>query len=100
VNKPDIENQEEKSVPLWTQKLGYKEIMDNDQLLNTIDYIRNNRLKHDLSPNPAIADKGMDEGINEEVYEETGEQNLAQSPQHIINMEKGYNVTLCGKFGA
>ena len=33
---------------LWTQKFGCKEITSDEQLANTIDYIRNNRIKHGL----------------------------------------------------
>lgn len=35
---------------LWTQKFGCKEVKDEPQLWNTIDYIENNREKHGLSP--------------------------------------------------
>jgi type I restriction-modification system DNA methylase subunit len=41
----------EKSVPLWTQKFGCKEILDEDQLYNTINYIQTNRTKHNLPNN-------------------------------------------------
>lgn len=34
---------------LWTQKFGKKEITTEKQLYNTIEYIRNNRPKHELS---------------------------------------------------
>jgi REP element-mobilizing transposase RayT len=33
---------------LWTQKFGQKEITSEEQLQNTIEYIRNNRAKHGL----------------------------------------------------
>ena len=33
---------------LWTQKFECKEITSDEQLVNTIDYIRNNRIKHGL----------------------------------------------------
>jgi REP element-mobilizing transposase RayT len=33
---------------LWTQKFGQKEITSDEQLQNTIEYIRNNRKKHGL----------------------------------------------------
>jgi len=33
---------------LWTQKFGCKEITSDEQMVNTIDYIRNNRIKHGL----------------------------------------------------
>ncbi|TNJ39332.1 hypothetical protein FGF66_05185 [Chlorobaculum thiosulfatiphilum] len=58
-----FEKEGEKSVPLWTQKFGCKEIKDHNQLANTIDYIRNNRLKHNLPPNARssnIKGKGID----------------------------------------
>jgi REP element-mobilizing transposase RayT len=35
---------------LWTQKFGCKEIMDEAQLWNTIEYIKTNRNKHGLPP--------------------------------------------------
>lgn len=35
-------------IPLWTQKFGCKEIGNKKQLANTIVYIKNNRLKHEL----------------------------------------------------
>jgi len=34
---------------LWTQKYGCKEIYDENQLANTVEYIRNNRIKHGLA---------------------------------------------------
>ena len=40
----------EYSVPFWTQKFGSKEITDREQLYNTIEYIENNRIKHELPP--------------------------------------------------
>lgn len=46
---PLIENKTEKSVPVWTQKFGCKEITSDEQLWNTVEYIRNNRIKHGLS---------------------------------------------------
>ncbi|AEA44345.1 transposase [Fluviicola taffensis] len=39
------------SIPFWTQKYYCKVIRSTDQLLNTFAYIRNNRLKHQLSFN-------------------------------------------------
>ncbi|MDA3906730.1 MAG: N-6 DNA methylase [Bacteroidales bacterium] len=36
---------------LWTQKFGCKEIKSDEQLNNTIGYIRNNRQKHNLADN-------------------------------------------------
>jgi type I restriction-modification system DNA methylase subunit/REP element-mobilizing transposase RayT len=35
---------------LWTQKYGCKEITDEAQLWNTVEYIRTNREKHELPP--------------------------------------------------
>jgi len=48
---------------LWTQKYGCKEITSEEQLENTITYIRNNRKKHGLpelgsSSNRSDSDKG------------------------------------------
>lgn len=39
----------EKQNSLWTQKYGCNEIKDEQQLNNTIEYIRNNRIKHGLT---------------------------------------------------
>jgi type I restriction-modification system DNA methylase subunit/REP element-mobilizing transposase RayT len=36
---------------LWTQKFGRKEIVTEEQLNNTIVYVQNNRIKHQLSAN-------------------------------------------------
>ncbi|MDR1761085.1 MAG: DUF559 domain-containing protein [Bacteroidales bacterium] len=38
------------SVPFWAQKFYRKEILDERQLYNTIEYIENNRIKHELPP--------------------------------------------------
>jgi type I restriction-modification system DNA methylase subunit/REP element-mobilizing transposase RayT len=35
---------------LWTQKFGCKEITNEDQLWNTVEYIKTNREKHELPP--------------------------------------------------
>ncbi len=46
--------------PLWTQKFGRNEIVTDEQLYNTLNYIRNNRKKHKLPENKklnAIIDK-------------------------------------------
>jgi len=40
----------EKQNSLWTQKFGCKEITDEKQLWNTVEYIQNNRIKHELPP--------------------------------------------------
>lgn len=39
---------------LWVQKFYRKEIRDNEQYLNTVHYIRNNRIKHKLPASDAI----------------------------------------------
>ena len=51
--------EKEKSTPLWTQKFGCKEITDSVQLGNTIEYIRNNRLKHELPSHAPSNNKGI-----------------------------------------
>ncbi|MCF6333265.1 MAG: BREX-1 system adenine-specific DNA-methyltransferase PglX [Draconibacterium sp.] len=38
----------ETQLPMWTQKFGKAEIKDEEYLHNTIEYIRNNRVKHGL----------------------------------------------------
>ncbi len=40
----------EKQNSLWTQKYGCNKIEDDQQLNNTVEYIRNNRIKHNLPP--------------------------------------------------
>ncbi len=44
----------DRSIPFWTQKYHCIMIRNSDQLLNTINYIRNNRKKHGLPINPAL----------------------------------------------
>jgi REP element-mobilizing transposase RayT len=44
----------EKQNSLWTQKYGCNEIKDDQHLNNTIEYIRNNRIKHQLPPLPEL----------------------------------------------
>jgi REP element-mobilizing transposase RayT len=39
---------------LWTQKFGKSEIKDENYLNNTIEYIRNNRIKHELPKSKEI----------------------------------------------
>jgi len=39
---------------LWTQKFGKKEILDNNQYRNTVNYILNNRIKHKLPENKKL----------------------------------------------
>jgi len=51
---PLVKEDGERSVPLWTQKFGTKEIIDEEQLYNTIEYIQNNRIKHELPQNKGI----------------------------------------------
>ena len=71
LGKPAIKSSPaEKSVPLWTQKFGCKEIKDHDQLVNTIEYVRNNRLKHNLPPNPNIRSNKGEE--NQEQFDNKG----------------------------
>jgi type I restriction-modification system DNA methylase subunit/REP element-mobilizing transposase RayT len=46
-----LSKEEKKSYnSLWTQKFGCKEINDEKQLWNTVEYIRTNREKHELPP--------------------------------------------------
>ncbi|MDR2083878.1 MAG: N-6 DNA methylase [Bacteroidales bacterium] len=47
------EKRGETQVPLWTQKFGCKEITSDEQLWNTVEYIRNNRVKHGLADSDA-----------------------------------------------
>ena len=54
--QPLVKEKNEKSIPLWTQKFGCKEIVDENQLLNTLAYVKNNRTKHNL---PAHSNKGF-----------------------------------------
>ncbi|MCK5857115.1 MAG: Eco57I restriction-modification methylase domain-containing protein [Bacteroidales bacterium] len=44
----------ETQTKLWTQKFGNSEIKDEDYLNNAIEYIRNNRIKHELPVNKEI----------------------------------------------
>ncbi len=39
---------------LWTQKFGKSEVKNEEYLNNAIEYIRNNRVKHELPENPEI----------------------------------------------
>lgn len=52
-----------KSVPLWTQKFGCKAIVDQNQLQNTIAYVKNNREKHNLPPHSNKGFKPLVESI-------------------------------------
>ncbi len=49
MSKEGKEGKKEKHVSLWTQKFGCKEIVDEKQLWNTVEYIQNNRAKHGLA---------------------------------------------------
>lgn len=51
---PLVQKENEKSVSLWTQKYGCKEIKDDAQLHNTISYIKTNRTKHELPNNKEL----------------------------------------------
>ena len=44
----------ETQTKLWTQKFGKSEIKDENYLNNTIDYIKNNRVKHELPKSKEI----------------------------------------------
>ncbi|OFX28358.1 MAG: hypothetical protein A2X08_10795 [Bacteroidetes bacterium GWA2_32_17] len=55
---PLVQSEGEKSISLWTQKFGCNEIKDETQLWNTIEYIRTNRQKHELSIGTDNVDKG------------------------------------------
>jgi type I restriction-modification system DNA methylase subunit len=45
---PLVNKGEEKAVSLWAQKFGKKEITSEEQLWNTVNYIKTNRSKHEL----------------------------------------------------
>ena len=49
----------EKQNSLWTQKFGCKEVIDDNQLYNTIEYIKNNREKHELPLLPILEQGSM-----------------------------------------
>lgn len=49
---PLVQKENEKAVPLWTQKFGCKEITTPEQLYNTIEYVKHNRTKHELAAHP------------------------------------------------
>lgn len=61
--KPLVQEKKEKSIPLWTQKFGCKEIVDENQLANTIQYIKTNRTKHNLPDNSNKGFKSLVESI-------------------------------------
>lgn len=49
---PLVQKENEKAVPLWTQKYGCKEITSPEQLHNTLAYVQHNRSKHQLPAHP------------------------------------------------
>lgn len=49
---PLVQKENDKAVPLWTQKFGCKEITTPEQLFNTIEYVKHNRIKHELAAHP------------------------------------------------
>ena len=51
---------------IWTQKFGKKEILSNEQLENTIEYIRNNRKKHGLEINTNSDTQNKHDNSNKE----------------------------------
>ena len=53
---PLVQKENEKSVSLWTQKFGCKEITTEAHLFTAIDYIKHNRSKHNL---PQHSNKGF-----------------------------------------
>ncbi len=61
--QPLVKEKGEKSIPLWTQKFGCKEIVDENQLVNTINYIKTNRAKHQLPDNSIKGFKPLVESI-------------------------------------
>ena len=46
-----LSEKKKKYTPLWTQKFGRREINDENDLKNVIEYIKNNRKKHGLLTN-------------------------------------------------
>jgi type I restriction-modification system DNA methylase subunit/REP element-mobilizing transposase RayT len=73
---------------LWTQKFGKNEILSDRQLNNTIEYIRNNRQKHEL-PEYTATDKGACSivGISEK---------MTCTPNHAFRSEYkgGFDVVI------
>ena len=82
---PDIETKSrgEKQNSLWTQKFGCKEITDDKQLQNTIEYVKNNRLKHELPILPILEQSNM-------------LHSLYQSYDHVFRVEYkgGFDVVI------
>ena len=56
----------EKSVPLWTQKFGCAEILDENYLFNALSYVKNNRTKHNLPEHSNKGFKPLIESISSE----------------------------------
>ncbi len=85
----------EKQHSLWTQKFGCKEITDDIQLQNTIKYVRNNRVKHELPLLPILEQGRMlpclyqsyDEAFKEEYY--GGFDVVIGNPPYVDN--RGFN---------
>lgn len=44
----------DRTVPVWTQKFGCKEVVSEEHLWTAVDYIHNNRKKHELSLNKTL----------------------------------------------
>lgn len=61
---PLVQKENEKSVPLWTQKFGCKEITAEAHLFTAIDYIKHNRSKHNLPQHSNKGFKPLVESIN------------------------------------
>lgn len=49
--QPQVKLHGERSVSIWTQKFGLKQVDNENYLTNVIEYIRNNRVKHGLVNN-------------------------------------------------
>lgn len=61
---PLVQKENEKSVSLWTQKFGCKEITTEAHLFTAIDYIKHNRSKHNLPQHSNKGFKPLVESIN------------------------------------
>ena len=72
---PLVQKKGEKSIPLWTQKFGSKQILSEEQLYNTIEYIQTNRTKHELPTNkdlkPFIKNKILNQTYQQAFASET-----------------------------
>ncbi|PKA98459.1 Eco57I restriction-modification methylase [Flavobacteriaceae bacterium MAR_2009_75] len=80
---PLVRERNEKSVSLWTQKYGSKEIKDDEQLRNTINYIQTNRQKHEL---PTI--KGLQPLVSNPILNQTYDQAFA------VEYKGGFDVVI------